>query len=262
MVQHIVREADWKRPVYFATTVPLDTWKPYARHLEMEGMVRRLVPREGDNLVNEFMLERNFDEIYRFRGILTKDWQVDDSVYKDEETRGMFVNFAVAVAQLAQEKAIDKNFGEAIRWMRIALRFDPTLKAANVLLGTYYIMNDEDQRAIDHYISAIRQDPGEGEYWTRLARIYEYKEQPALALKTVDDGIRFAPESRQLYIDAFRLAARLGDGEAAKGYIRQWLSRHPEDSEMQGVLAGADRLLENEFGIKPGGAPPGEKAKK
>ena len=108
MVQHIIREADWKRPVYFATTVPLDTWKPYGRHLEMEGMVRRLVPREGDNLMSEFALQRNFDEIYRFRGILTKDWQTDDSVYKDGKRKGMFINFAVAMAQLAQEKAMGR----------------------------------------------------------------------------------------------------------------------------------------------------------
>ncbi len=252
MVQLIVREADWKRPVYFATTVPLDTWKPYGRHLEMEGMVRRLVPREGDNLLGEFALQRNFDGIYLFRGILTKDWRIDDSVYKDGETRGMFVNYAVAVAQLAQEKAMEKDFDDAIRRMEIALRFDPTLKAANVLLGSYYMMNDMDQKAIDHYIEAIKRDPGEGEYWSRLARIYEYEDQNAVALKSVDDGIRRAPEFRQLYIDGFRVAARMGDGAGAKDYIRQWLDRHPEDREMEGILVGADKLLEDEFGLKPG----------
>jgi tetratricopeptide (TPR) repeat protein len=258
MVQHIIREADWRRPVYFATTVPLDTWKPYGRHLEMEGMVRRLVPREGDNLMSEFALQRNFDEIYRFRGILTKDWQIDDSIYKDEETKGMFINFAVAMAQLAQEKAIAKDFDDAIRRMEIALRFDPTLKAANVLLGTYYMMNEMDQKAIDHYIQAIRGDPGEGEYWSRLARIYEFKEQHSIALKSVDDGIRYAPEFRQLYFDGFRVAARLGNGAGAKDYIRQWLDRHPEDQEMQGIFTGADKLLEDEFGIKPGSGRAGE----
>ncbi len=252
MVQHIISEADWKRPVYFATTVPLGTWRPYGRHLEMEGMVRRLVPREGDNLIGEFALQRNFDEIYRFRGILTRDWQVDTSIYKDEETRGMFVNFSVAVAQLAQEKAIAKDFDDAIRRMEIALRFDPTLKAANVLLGTYYMMNEMDQQAIDHYVQAIRRDPGEGEYWTRLARIYEFREQHSIAGKSIDDGIRYAPEFRQLYLDGFRVAARLGNGAGAKDYIRQWLVRHPEDREMQGILAGADKLLEDEFGLAPG----------
>jgi tetratricopeptide (TPR) repeat protein len=262
MVQHIIRETDWKRPVYFATTVPPDTWKPYGRHLEMEGMARRLVLREGDNLISEFALQRNFDEMYRFRGILTKDWRIDATVYKDEETRGMFVNFAVAMAQLAQEKAIEKDFPDAIRRMEIALRFDPTLTAANVLLGTYYMMNGNDQKAIDHYIQAIRKDPGEGEYWSRLARIYEFKEQPSIALKSVNDGIRYAPEFRQLYIDGFRVAARLGDAGAAKDYLRRWLDRHPEDQEMEGIIAGADKLLEEEFGLKPGSSRTGEKVGK
>jgi tetratricopeptide (TPR) repeat protein len=262
MVQHIIREADWKRPVYFATTVPLDIWKPYGRHLEMEGMVRRLVPSEGDNLIDEFRLQRNFDEIYRFRGILTKDWRIDDSIYKDEETRVMFVNFAVAMAQLAQEKAIEKNFDEAIRRMEIALRFDPTLKAANMLLGTYYMMDNMDQKAIDHFVQAIRQDPGEGEYWSRLARVYEFKEQFSIALRSVDDGIRYAPDFRQLYIDGFRIAARSGNGGAAKDYIRRWLERHPEDQEIEGILAGADKMLEDEFGLKPEGNRTGEKAVK
>jgi tetratricopeptide (TPR) repeat protein len=208
--------------------------------------------------MSEFALQRNFDEIYRFRGILTKDWQTDDSVYKDEETKGMFINFAVAMAQLSQEKAIAKDFDDAIRRMEIALRFDPTLKAANVLLGTYYMMNEMDQKAIDHYIQAIRGDPGEGEYWSRLARIYEFKEQHSIALKSVDDGIRYAPEFRQLYFDGFRIAARLGNGAGAKDYIRQWLDRHPEDQEMQGIFTGADKLLEDEFGIKPGSGRAGE----
>ena len=262
LVQHIIREADWKRPIYFATTVPFDTWKPYGSHLEMEGMVRRLVLREGDNLISEFALQRNFDEIYRFRGILTKDLQIDTAVYKDEETQGLFVNFAVAMAQLAQEKAIAKDFDDAIRRMEIALRFDPTLKAANALLGTYYMLNEMDQKAIDHYVRAIRRDPGEGEYWSRLAHIYEYREEPSLALKSIGDGIRYAPEFRQLYIDGFRIAARLGSGGAAKDYLRRWLDRHPEDQEMQGILAGADRLLEDEFGLEPESGRTGEKVGK
>ncbi len=262
MVQEIIRETDWKRPVYFATTVPLDIWKPYGRHLEMEGMVRRLVPREGDSQINEFTLQRNFDDLYRFRGVLTKDGRIDDSVYKDEDTRGMFVNFALAMAQLAQEKAIGKDFDDAIRRMEIALRLDPTLKAANVLLGTYYMMNDMDRKAIDHYIQAIRREPGEGEYWSRLARVYEFKDQPSVALKSVSDGIRYAPEFRQLYIDGFRIAARLGDAGTAKDFVRRWLDRHPEDQEMQGVLAGADRLLEDEFGLKSGSGRAGEKVGK
>ena len=259
-VQHIIQTTDWKRPVYFATTVPLEIWKPYEQYLEMEGMVRRLVARTGRDMINEFMLQRNFDDIYRFRRVLTKDLQIDDSIYRDRDTRSMFINFAVALAQLAQQKAIEKDYSDAIRRMEIALRLDPTLKAGRVLLGTYLMMAGEDQKAIAHYIEAIREEPTEGEYWVRLARIYEFKEQLPFALQNINEGMRLAPEYRQLYIDGFRVAARMGQGDTAKDYLRQWLGRHPDDDEMRGVFDGADRLLREEFNISPGGEGPDKKA--
>jgi hypothetical protein len=252
-IAHIIQTVDWKRPIYFATTVPLEIWKPYEQYLEMQGMVRRLVARTGQDMINEFMLQRSFDEIYRFRGVLTKDWQVDDSIYRDRDTQSMFINFAVAVAQLAQQKAIEKDYGDAIRRMEIALRLDPTLKAAKVLLGTYLMMSGQDQKAIAHYIQAIKEEPTEGEYWVRLSRIYEFKEQLPFALQNINEGMRLAPEYRQLYIDGFRVAARMGQGDTAKDYLRQWLDRHPDDQEMRGVFDGADRLLREEFEISPGG---------
>jgi tetratricopeptide (TPR) repeat protein len=208
------------------------------------------------------MIARNFDEIFRFRGVLTNDWRVDDSIYKDKTEREMFINFGVAMATLAQSNAIEKNYNEAIRRMELALRFDPTLKAAKVLLGTYYMMAGDDDKAVAHYIEMIRQDPGEGEYWVRLARIYEFKNQLPFALQNINEGIRLAPEYRQLYIDGFRVAALMKEAGAAKDFLRQWLERHADDQEMQNLFASADKLLEDEFGLKPSGPGPGEKAAK
>jgi len=262
LIQHIIQTADWKRPIYFAVTVPYERWKPYEKYLEMQGIARRLVPYQGTDMINEYMIARNFDEIFRFRGVLTKDWQVDDSIYKDKTEREMFINFGVAMAQLAQADAIEKNYDEAIRRMEIALRFDPTLKAAKVLLGTYYMMAGDDGKAVAHYIEMIRQDPQEGEYWVRLARIYEFKNQLSFALKNINEGIRLVPEYRQLYIDGFRVAALMKDAGAAKDFLRQWLDRHPDDQEMQNLFASADKLLEDEFGLKPSGRGTGEKAAK
>lgn len=221
----------------------------------MQGIVRRLVPVEGENRVNEALLARNLDEIYRFRGILTPDGAVDTTIYKDRDTRGMFYNFAIAAAQLGQQRAVAGDFDDAVRRMELSLKFDPSLKAAVVLLGTYYMMAGRDGEAIAHFIRAIREEPGEGEYWMRLARIYEYKDQLPFAMQNLNEGIRLAPDHRQLYIDAFRVSARMGQADLAKGYIGQWLERHPEDEEMASILREADRLLEEEFGLG-GGAPP------
>ncbi len=254
-VQRIISESNWKRPIYFAVTVPAEVWEPYERYLEMQGIVRRLVPIEGENRVNEALLARNLDEIYRFRGILTPDGAVDTTIYKDRDTRGMFYNFAIAAAQLGQQRAIAGDFDDAVRRMELSLKFDPSLKAAVVLLGTYYMMAGRDGDAIAHFIRAIREEPGEGEYWMRLARIYEFKDQLPFAMQNLNEGIRLAPDHRQLYIDAFRVAGRMGQADQAKGYLKQWVERHPEDGEMASILRGADRLLEEEFGLG-GGAPP------
>ncbi len=248
-VQHVINEASWKRPIYFAVTVPLEIWRPYERYLETEGIVRRLVPTAGEDRVNEYLLARNLDEIYRFRGMLTAGGAVDSTIYKDRDVRATFVNFAVAAAQLGQQRAIAKDFDDAIRRMELALALDPGLDAAKVLLGSYYMMAGRDADAIAHYLRAIAEEPGQGEYWVRLARIYEFKEQLPFAMQNLGEGIRLAPDHRQLYIDAFRVAALMGDADRAKGFIARWLERHPEDEEMQAVLEGADRLLEEEFGL-------------
>ena len=124
------------------------------------------------------------------------------------------------------------------------------------------MMAGDDGKAVAHYIEMIRQDPQEGEYWVRLARIYEFKNQLPFALKNINEGIRLVPEYRQLYIDGFRDAALMKDAEAAKDFLRQWLDRHPDDREIQNLFASADKLLEDEFGLKPSGPGTGEKGAK
>jgi tetratricopeptide (TPR) repeat protein len=213
-------------------------------------MVRRLVPREGVDMMSFFMIERNLDDIFLYRGVLTKDWQVDRSVYKDPDTERMFVNFGVAMAQLSQQKAMNNQFEEAVRRIEIALRLDPTLKAAKIMLGTYYLLAGQDEKAIAHYIEMIRQEPEDGEYWLRLARVYEYKNQYPFAIQNINEGIRLAPDTKELYLDGFRIAARMGDAQTAKDYFRQWLQRHPDDQEMRKLLLEADGLLEREFNLK------------
>ncbi|MDD4857369.1 MAG: DUF2723 domain-containing protein, partial [Candidatus Krumholzibacteria bacterium] len=250
MVQHIIQATAWKRPIYFASTVPAERWSPYESYLEMQGIVRRLVPYKGGDQINEFVLARNFDEIYRFRGVLTKGRLTDDSIYKDKTEREMFINFSVALVQLAQAKAMEGNYDEACRRTEVALRLNPTLKAARVLLGTYYMMCGKDQKAMAHYSEMIRLEPGEGEYWIRLAHIYEFRNQFSEALQTISEGIRSAPDFRDLYINGFRVAALMKDAEAAKDFVRQWLGRHPNDQEVKNLLESADTLLEGEFGIK------------
>jgi tetratricopeptide (TPR) repeat protein len=251
LVQHIIQAADWKRPLYFAKTVAQEEWQPYERYLESQGLVMRLVPYQGDRLINGFLMRRNFDEIFKFSGILTKDWRVDNSLYKENDLDVILNNYGVAAAELANTLGKDKDYAGAAQWMEIALRFDSGLKPASIMLGTYYYLNNQRDEAIAQFRKMIQVDPGEAEYWLRLAWIYG-EDQPAVALRTIDEAISRIPDGRQLYIDGFRYAAHAGLVDSAKRYIQRWLERHPDDNEMRSAFSDVDSLIRADYGAPAG----------
>jgi hypothetical protein len=44
----------------------------------------------------------------------------------------------------------------------------------------------------------------------------------------------------------FSLAARAGQVERARGYMTEWLRRHPDDAEARAALEGYERQLRDE----------------
>jgi hypothetical protein len=260
MVQHIIQTADWKRPIYFATSVAGNKWRPYDRYLESQGLVLHLVPWEGTSMRNTFMMKRDFDRYFLFRGILTKDWQPDDSVYKDRDLATTLNNYGVAAAELANGLAMEKDYAGAAHWAEVSLAFAPNLKASRVLLGTYYAYSNEREKGIDHYRRMIELDPTEPEYRLRLAWLYSQTDL-AVALRTIDEGIAAIPDDRQLYVEAFRYAAQMGLPDVAKSYIQRWVDRHPDDVEMRTAFSNIDSLIRADFPAAGEGARKGAGAR-
>ena len=251
--QHIIRQTNWKRPIYFAVTVPAEIWNPYAKYLEMQGMVRRLVPIEGDYQVNEFVMRRNFEDIWMFRGVLTPDGKRDDSIYKTPDTRGMYVNYAVAAFQIAQRCSSRKEYAEAVRWAELSYELGPDFDFPRRYLGSYYMRNGQVDRAIEHYEREIAREPHRGEFWVYLAGAYENSGDLASALEVLERGAEAAPEYRDIFGHGFRVAAMLGRADEARSFILRWIETHPGDEEFRELYNGIDRVLFEEFGV---GRPP------
>ena len=55
-----------------------------------------------------------------------------------------------------------------------------------------------------------------------------------------------------MYIDGFRIAAKLGKPDTAKSYISNWLTKHPDDEQLSKIYDKLDEVLKEEFGINPG----------
>ncbi|MCK4237250.1 MAG: tetratricopeptide repeat protein, partial [Candidatus Krumholzibacteria bacterium] len=246
IIQHIIKETNWKRPIYFAVTVPQEVWKPYTDYLEGSGMARRLVPYKGDYMINEYMIARNFDELFMFRGVLTEDGEIDESVYKNSDTRGMFTNFAVAAFQLGQRCGQAKKYKEGISKLELSLKFNPGFDLSKRLIGTYFIRSGEPQKAIEFYNGEIRKNPRAGEFWLMLANAYRSMGQLDAALSNLQEGTKHAPGYRDLYAYGAQVAALLGQREVARDFIERWLNKHPDDKDFKGLFNEIDRYFKQD----------------
>ncbi|MBN2184092.1 MAG: DUF2723 domain-containing protein [Candidatus Krumholzibacteriota bacterium] len=248
-VNHIMRSINWTRPIYFAVTVPSDVWSRYSENLEMQGMVRRYVPRKGKYLVNDFQMTRNLSDIFVYRGILNKDLERDDSVFKSQDIDNMFINFSIASFQLAQLRSRDGDDEEAVKWAELSYNFSPGFEWPKKYLGIYYMRNRQYEKAVGHYRREIEKDPKNGELWVNLASVYEAAGDQEMALEELKKGITSAGEFRDLFGQAFRVSAILGRPAEAKGYIEAWLKKNPGDEEYQALYDDIDGVLQREFGI-------------
>ena len=253
MIQHIIQESNWKRPIYFAVTVPHEAWKPYSDHLEMQGMVRKLVTRKKQYQVSEFMLRRNFEEIFEFRGVLGPDGMRDESTFKSRYTRGMFQNFAVAAMELARTSAIRKDYEEALRWTELTAQLMPGFGFSNRVLGLYYARTGQVERGIEHYERLLETDPLRSEFWLGLVRIYEEEGEHEKAVEVIRRGMQTIPNNRDLYANGFYVSVKAGQLEAAKWFVQSWLKRYPDDKEFRRLIDDFDQIIYDEFGI---GEPP------
>jgi len=244
-VRKIITESIWERPVYFAVTVPSEIWDPYRKHLEMQGMVRRLVDYRGDHMMDEYAMIRGFRDFFMYRGVLTEESEVDNSVYKTEDTRSMFVNYSVAAFQIAQIKASEGNYEDAIQWGELSLKFNETFEWTRKYLGLYYNRSGQTGKAIEFYKGLIEEDPYVGAYYAGLITVYEESGQPLAALEVVDRGISNVPDERDLYVYGFQISTGLGRPESARMYIDKWLARHPGDQDFRNLSENFMKMMEN-----------------
>ena len=253
MVQHIIQTTDWKRPVYFATSVAPQKWLPYEQNLEARGLVMRLVPYQGKNMRSAFSMRRSFGEIFTFRGLLTADWQTDRAHYKEKDLSVIINNYGSGMFELAREEWKAQDFASAVTWTERSLNCNPNYKPAKIMLGSFYALHNERPKAIDYYSRQARQEPNEAEYRLRLAWVYSIDGNPAAALQTIDDGIRSIPENGQFYIDGFRYAADMGNVDLARSYTRRWLEKHPDDARFRTIADDLERMLQPAPGASPAG---------
>jgi len=236
VVQHILRTNRFKRPVYFAVTNPPEIYAPYRKYLEYEGLVYRVVPREGVNAVNAERLEQNLTRECKFDSILTADGKRDRSVYLAPETERLIQNYALAFTQLAYSQHQDRRYENAAANMTLAHEISPHLAPPRQLLGAYLLDAGNTDGALEYYNDALKNDPDDPDLLYGLSRVEEQIGNVERSLDLLDRVMEMAPDSRDVMMTALSIAGTRGLYDRAERYAASWLRNHPNDSEVRRAL--------------------------
>lgn len=239
-VDNILRTNRFKRPVYFAVTIPTATFAPYRDIMEMEGLAYKVVPKKGKNMVNVPKMEDCIVHEFHYDGILTKDWKRDHSIFLADYIEHLIQNYAAAFVQLAYEKHKAGDFKDAVKYLEISGQISPHLEPARQLLGLYYLDAGDSTRAVQFYIDELKKSPDDLQLMYRLAGVYQQLGEYTKAGDMIDPIIRSDPTARDLVVMAYTLAVRAGTMQRARDYLTDWLQRNPKDKEFKKMLAEFD----------------------
>lgn len=242
-VQHILRENRWKKPIYFAVTIPPETYAPYRDYLEMQGLAYLLVQKKGTNMINEEELEDNIYHQFSYRSILTPDWKKDTSVYLPSYTRHLIQNYAAAFVQLGYVQQYDPQ--KSLRSFEIANEISPNMEPVIQLLGRVYLQAGDTLKAIETYEEMVKKYPDKLVLLYHLAETYERAGKYDKALLTIDELLKKDPGDKQAVLSAFGLAVRANALQRARNYLVHWLNVHPNDEEVRERLNEFDDALRN-----------------
>ena len=235
-VQHILKNNMRNRPIYFAVTIPPETFAPYREYLDMEGLVYRVVPKKGKNMVNAERLEDNIWNKYDYGGIVYKNWKRDDSIYRSEHITRLIQNYAAAFTQLGFDKGRKDDFEAAVKNLQVALEITPDLEPALLWVGWYRLEAGDTTGAVAYYKHEIDGRPEDTELLYRLAGVYERLGHLDSALMAVDELIRRDPDHRDAVMSAVGISLRFGQRAQALAYLNKWLAKHPTDTSVREAL--------------------------
>jgi hypothetical protein len=131
-IMDLLATNNWKRPIYFSTTVPSDQYKGLEKFFVQEGLAYRVVPIKTDQPEKgEFGM---IDPDVMYDNLMNKfKWgnAGDPKVYLDENNRRMFSNFKRIFASLGKSLIARGDTAKAIEVVHRGLEIVPSTKMPN-----------------------------------------------------------------------------------------------------------------------------------
>ncbi len=116
MILNILANNNWKRPIYFATTVGSDNYLNLEPYFQLEGLAYRIVPIRTET--RNDVVSGRVDTKIMYENVMNKfvfGNMKNENVYLDENNLRMTTNFRINFARLAEELMNENKRDSAIK---------------------------------------------------------------------------------------------------------------------------------------------------
>ncbi|MBD3225191.1 MAG: tetratricopeptide repeat protein [Caldithrix sp.] len=230
MILNIIASNRWRRPIYFAVTVPRSNMlSELANYMRMDGAVLKLIPYKNWR-ISPTRLERNLMEVYQFRGLN------DPSVYYNNDVKSLLQNYRSAFIQLAEyylRIGNEQKFQETFRLMNEKISADVipwTSRNLRVFRDAFQIL--QDSTYADSILTSTKRVSELEALGEHLMRMGEYEQ----SIKILEGAYELNPnsvKSLSLLINAYRLT---NQEQRAIKPLERWLETHPNDRNARRML--------------------------
>ncbi|TPW13406.1 MAG: hypothetical protein FD129_1282, partial [bacterium] len=235
MVDHIIEVNDFKRPVYYAVTVP--DQRDLAGRMKMEGLVFRIYKDPVSNTVDVERLRDNLDNKYHYRGFLTASGDYDNSVYKDEQATRLLQNYAAARVQLAVGLHQLGRAEEARANLDKVRKYAQHFPGVDAALGATYAQIGLADNAVAYYRELLETNPNNASALAILGHLEVEKGDTTAGIGHLTRAIELDPAGDfNPYADMANICQERGDAGTMVQLLQQWLRHHPEDTRVQNYV--------------------------
>ncbi len=229
--------------IYFASTVSQDNLYDVADkvggkyvnlYLKTQGLVNLVVADSGEDQVDVEKTEELLERVYKMTSML------DKRVMKDENTRGLLINYAACYLTLAQEYYRRGQTERAISIMQKGASFDLDKHRKSVLywnIAWFGLTGGKPELAIAYLdslekmgVTDVQVALQKGAAWQMLGK-YEKAE------KSFQEALRIAPNRPEPVQALYTLyLSTLADTPKAREVLNKWLLHNPQDSVARNLL--------------------------
>jgi len=262
-VWHIIEQNRWRRPIYFAVTIPPDYISDYDPYFNMKGLVYRLTPKrspDGRSKIDADAIMTNLTENYDMAGIwkpytpqskvkprLGEDLPFvrDDSFYKDFNTAHLTRNYPAALCRVAYARLTSGEQDKGILALRLAFELDPTFPFLVDLIPTAFIQShhvDEALKIGSYYLDHLSDPRGLAVDMGRSLLSFGYPDKAEAWTNTL---LEHDPDERAYVRMKVRVLWEAGRKEQAIDVLQSFIQR-TGDSESQGDLEEMKKHLNDE----------------